>query len=66
MLLFFIFRTYITEQNILSERVMIMANQKPTPTPVKDPNEKFMLYPTVLFNEKEEDSIKDGSSAVQW
>ena len=64
MLLSFIFRTYITEQNILSERVMIMANQKPTPTPVKDPNEKFMLYPTVLFNKKEEDSIKDGSSAV--
>ncbi len=64
MLLFLIFRTYITEQNILSERVMIMANQNTPPTPVKAPDEKFMLYPTVLFNEKEEDSIKDGSSAV--
>lgn len=41
-----------------------MANQNTSLNPVKKTNEEFMLYPTVLFNEKEEDSIKDGSSAV--
>ncbi len=41
-----------------------MTNQNTSLNPVKKNNEEFMLYPTVLFNEKEEDSIKDGSSAV--
>lgn len=61
MLLSFIFRTYITEQNILSERVMIMANQ----TPPHESKEKFMLYPTKLFNEKKDaDDFEQDSSAI--
>ncbi|MBR3768705.1 MAG: hypothetical protein IKL10_10785 [Clostridia bacterium] len=41
-----------------------MANQKTPPTPVKAPAEKFMLYPTKLFNATDDEIITDGSSAV--
>ena len=66
MLLFLVLSTYITERNILSERVMIMAKSIQSPTTVTEENkpEKFMLYPTILFNETDEDEFKRGSSAI--
>lgn len=45
---------------------MIMAKSIQSPTTVTEENkpEKFMLYPTILFNETDEDEFKRGSSAI--
>lgn len=45
---------------------MIMAKSIQSPTTVTEENkpEKFMLYPTILFNETDEDDFSQGKSAV--
>lgn len=53
-------------QKILTERAILMAKTNLTPIPVTENNEqeKFMLYPTKLFNETDDDEFKCGTSAV--
>lgn len=41
-----------------------MANQNTSLNPVKKTNEEFMLYPTKLFNETDDDEFKRGTSAI--